>query len=116
MPRMLRELQARPELGFLHAEQYFGRTTLMVQYWNSFEQLERYARSRDHAHLPAWAQFNRAVRNNTDVGVWHETYVVTPGAFECIYVNMPPFGLGKVGPLVEATGARERARDRLRAA
>lgn len=78
MPRMIRELSAQPELGFLHAEQWFGRTTIMVQYWQSFDHLETYAKNRDHVHLPAWAAFNRHVGNNGDVGIWHETYRLSP--------------------------------------
>ena len=38
MPRMIRELQRRPELGFLHAESWLGRTTIMLQYWRSLDQ------------------------------------------------------------------------------
>ena len=36
MGRMIRELQAQPELGMLHVESWVGRTTIMVQYWRSF--------------------------------------------------------------------------------
>ncbi|WP_439577225.1 monooxygenase family protein, partial [Elioraea sp.] len=43
MPRMLKELQARPELGLLGVR-YLGRLSF-VQYWRSFEQLEAYARA-----------------------------------------------------------------------
>jgi Domain of unknown function (DUF4188) len=32
MPRMLVELRQRPELGFVHAEMWLARTTIMVQY------------------------------------------------------------------------------------
>ena len=64
-----------------------------VQYWRSFEQLEAFARSSDHAHLPAWREFNRLVRDNGDVGIFHETYRVGPGTAESFYGNMPPFGL-----------------------
>ena len=50
MPRMLKELSARPELGLLGFENWFGLTNAMViQYWRSFEHLEAYARSRDAA-------------------------------------------------------------------
>ncbi len=38
-----------------------------------------------------------------------------PGDYENIYVNMPPFGLGKVGELAPVHGKREGARDRLTA-
>jgi hypothetical protein len=113
MPRMLRELAHKPELGLLGAEQWFGRTTIMVQYWRSMADLMAYAKSRDSEHLPAWKEFNRLVGTNGDVGIWHETYRVRPGDFENVYVNMVPFGLGKVGQLVEATGHHARAEGRL---
>jgi hypothetical protein len=113
MPRMLRELGQKPELGFLGAEQWFGRTTLMLQYWRSMDALLSYAKSRDASHLPAWRSFNKLVGTGGDVGIWHETYRVRAGDYENIYVNMPRFGLANVGELVEARGKRERARDRL---
>src|SRR6476469_1932241 len=70
MPRMLAELQARPELGLLHARQSFGLGSAMViQYWRSFEHLEAYAKQRDLAHLPAWQAFNKAVASDGDVGI-----------------------------------------------
>lgn len=44
------------------------------------------------------------VAGTGDVGVWHATYVVAPGSYENIYVNMPPFGLGKVGQRARRPG------------
>jgi hypothetical protein len=90
MPRMIRELEANPRLGFLGADVWFARTILAVQYWRSFEALEAYAHAHEKAHLPAWASFNRAVGANGDVGIFHETYRIEPGACENVYVNMPP--------------------------
>lgn len=116
MPRMIAELSRQPELGFLGADGWYGRTTLMVQYWRSFEQLEAYAKARDKAHLPAWAAFNRAVGGDGDVGIFHETYKVAPGSYENIYANMPPMLLGRVTGLVPVRGAYEGARGRLGAA
>lgn len=113
MPRMIRELYRQPELGLLHAESWFSRTVLMVQYWRSMEQLLAYATNREAEHLPAWTAFNRSVGTNGAVGIWHETYGVAPGRFESIYVNMPPFGLGKAGSVVPASGNRKSARGRL---
>ncbi len=113
MPRMIRELRRRPELGFLHAEMWFARTVIVVQYWRSMDQLLAYATNREAEHLPAWKAFNRAVGTSGAVGIWHETYSIAPGRFESIYVNMPPFGLGKAGSLVPAMGKRNSARDRL---
>ena len=58
MPRMIRELSALEDSGFLGAESWFGNPTAILQYWKSFEHLERYSRANDQAHLPAWAAFN----------------------------------------------------------
>jgi hypothetical protein len=117
MPRMLRELGQRPDLGLLHARTHFGlRGAMMVQYWRSFDALEAYAHAKDRAHLPAWQAFQRAVGTNGDVGIWHETYVIKAGAYENVFVNMPPFGLGAAGVLRDATAARREARGRMNAA
>ena len=113
MPRMIRELSRQPELGLLHAESWFSRTLLMVQYWRSMEQLLAYATNREAEHLPAWKAFNQSIGTNGAVGIWHETYGVSPGRFESVYVNMPRFGLGKAGSLVPASGRRTSARGRL---
>ena len=117
MPRMLIELQKHPELGLLHARSVFSFPDAMViQYWRSFEHLEAYAKQRDLAHLPAWQAFNKAVGSNGDVGIWHETYVIAPGKYETVYNNMPPFGLGLAGRLVDAVGGRQQARQRMKSA
>jgi hypothetical protein len=113
MPRMLKELYRQPELGFLHAEMWFARTTLMVQYWRSMEQLLAYAKSKNAEHLPAWQAFNRSVGTDGSVGIWHETYAVSPAGHESVYVNMPAFGLGKAGSLLPATGLKHSAAGRL---
>ena len=113
MPRMLRELQADPASGFLSGEAWRGNPTVMVQYWRSFDDLERFAKDASRAHRPAWQAFNRATAGNADVGIWHETYRVRPGDMETIYNNMPPFGLGRATRQVPAQGHRECARDRM---
>ena len=115
MPRMLRELQADAESGLLGVESWFGKTSVMVQYWRSFEHLERYAKDAARAHRPAWGAFNRAVGSNGDVGIWHETYRVRPGDFECFYNNMPPFGLGRAARQIPARGRHESAEGRMAA-
>jgi hypothetical protein len=93
-----------------------GLGRVIVQYRRSFEHLEAYARAKDKKHWPAWVDFNRRVgRNRSDVGIWHETYIIKPGNYEAVYSGMPPYGLGKVGKLIEATGNREAARSRIAA-
>ena len=95
MPRMQKELAGKPEAGMLWQRNYFsGRCSLTVQYWQSIEKLFAYAHDRDGAHFPAWAEFNRKARDNHAVGIWHESYALTPEACENIYRDMPPFGLG----------------------
>jgi hypothetical protein len=114
MPRMLKELFRHPELGMLEARIFLsGRTLMVVQYWRSFEQLHAYAHARDKEHLPAWAEFNRKIGGNGAVGIFHESYLVPAGGYECVYANMPPFGLGKAGKVVPATGRLESAKSRL---
>lgn len=114
MPRMLKELFKRPDSGFIHAEYWFGRTTIMVQYWRSIEQLEAYAKDKAAEHYPAWKEFNLKIRMSNAVGIWHESYKITSGTYENIYVNMPAFGLGKAGKLIPAIGKFEAAADRVK--
>ncbi len=116
MNRMINELQQLPTAGLLNYESWFGRTSIMVQYWRSFDALEQYAKQADLKHRPAWADFNRKVNSNGDVGIWHETYTVSPGQFEVVYNNMPNFGLAKATSSIPATGQRKNAKERMRAA
>jgi len=113
MPRMLRELSANPDSGFLGFHQWLGNPTIALQYWRSFDHLERYAKDAARQHRPAWAAFNRAVASSGDVGIWHETYRVRPGDFECIYNNMPLFGLARATRAVPAEGQRQSAGGRI---
>jgi hypothetical protein len=109
MMPMLRELYRHPEKGFLGGEFFFyGRGPALVQYWRSFEDLEGFARNPDDPHMPAWQRFNREARSSGAVGIWHETYLVEPGAYETIYANMPEFGLAKATERVPAVGGRRR--------
>lgn len=113
MPKMIKELSRLPpdDTGFLG---HNGIGMAMVQYWRSFDHLERYARSQDHLHFPAWVDFNKRVKGaRGDVGIWHETYLVPNGQYEAIYSGMPRYGLGRVAELIPATGNRNEARQRL---
>lgn len=93
MPKILRVLDEHPELGCLGYQQWFGRTTVTVQYWRDFESLDAFARDPGLPHLEPWRRFNRLVRSSGDVGIWHETYQVRAGGYEALYANMPVFGL-----------------------
>jgi hypothetical protein len=116
MGRMLPELMAQPELGLLSARTYWsGRVIMLVQYWKSFEHLERYARAKDRQHLPAWvAFFERARKGARATGIFHETYQVGPGTAESLYVGMPEtFGLAGALGAIPVTSGRNAARQRM---
>ena len=116
MTPMLVTLFTHPESGFLHAEYFWNlRGPVLIQYWESFEALEKFARNPSDPHLSAWKKFNQAVGSGGSVGIWHETYQVAADQFECVYGNMPAFGLGKALEHVPAVGSRETARLRLSA-
>lgn len=112
--RLLPELFADRELGLLGARTFWsGRVILVLQYWQSFEHLTAFARSTDHPHLPAWRDFNRRIRDNGSVGIWHETYRVGPGRVEAIYGNMPRFGLALATSHVPVGAGRQAAATRM---
>ncbi|PWU70370.1 DUF4188 domain-containing protein [Gracilibacillus dipsosauri] len=95
MPGMIKELYSnKEELGFLSMESYFGlRTTVMIQYWRSLDDLLAYAKG--EKHLKAWESFNKKIGNNDSVGIYHETYELKKQQYESVYGNMPLYGLGK---------------------
>lgn len=95
MPPMIRELYMNKDLGCLSMEHFYSlRTTLLLQYWRSEEDLMAYAKGQKH--LKAWNEFNKKIGNNDAVGIYHETFLVKQGNYESVYGNMPKFGLGKV--------------------
>ena len=114
MGPMIRTLYEHPEKGFLGAQTFFNlRGVVTIQYWRSFEDLERFARDRDDPHLAAWKQFNKSIGSDGSVGIWHESFLVDAGKYEALYGNMPVFGLASAAKHVPATGRRETARRRL---
>jgi fumigallin biosynthesis monooxygenase-like protein len=112
MQGMLKYLGEHPEKGLLGWQQ-LGFGTANVQYWRSFEHLERFAQDQDDPHLAAWRAYWRRVGRSDRTGIWHETYLVRAGEYEAIYGNMPPFGLGRATDLVRL-GSEAGARARLR--
>lgn len=94
---MLKYLTEHPEKGLLGYEQT-GLTT--IQYWRSFEHLERFAKDTDDPHLDVWRSYWKRLGRSPRTGVWHETFLVRAGEYEAIYGNMPPRGLGRATELV----------------
>ena len=115
MGPMLSALYRHPEKGFLGARAFVSwRQVIVVQYWRSFEDVERFARDQNDPHMPAWRRFNRAVGyKRPSVGIWHETYLIEPGHYEALYGNMPAIGLASATKHVPITARRDTARQRV---
>jgi hypothetical protein len=86
---------------------------MVTQYWRSFDHLVSYAQAGEQQHVPAWREFNRRVGSDGTVGIWHETYQVAAGRYECIYRNMPRMGLAAAAEFVPATEWLHDARSRM---
>ena len=110
MQHMLKHLMKDPEKGLLGFEMGFPT---IVQYWRSFDHLEAFARDETDPHSVAWRNYWKRVGQDSRSGIWHETYLVRADEYEAIYVNMPPFGLGKAGTL-EPLAKDSRARLRIK--
>ncbi len=93
MSSMLRQLQSDPTLGLLAATLTYTPHPLLIQYWKSPDHLHRFARDPGLTHLPARRSFNRLLTDSADVGLWHESYVITPETTRTLYRNMPRMGL-----------------------
>jgi len=114
MWRMIFEQRRDPRCGLLSGEYgSVGNPIVYLQYWRSYDDLEAYAREANRKHRSAWIDFYRSIGTGGDVGIWHETYRIAPGHYECVYINMPPFGLGRTAPLVCAQHGRTTSRSRI---
>jgi hypothetical protein len=103
MTTMLRTLHTYPDKGFLGGQTIlYWRGIGLLQYWRSFEDVERFARSPAEPHLAAWRRFTKTIGADGTVGFWHETYLSEPGKHEAVYGNMPLFGLAAVARHVPA--------------
>jgi hypothetical protein len=113
MRHMLDYLMEHPEKGLLGYQSNLPSLTT-VQYWRSFEHLERFARDENDPHLAPWRAYWKRVGRSDRTGIWHETYLVRAGEYEAVYGNMPPYGLAKATELVRLsadTTARRRLRE-----
>ncbi len=113
MPRMLAHLAGHPEAGMLGCHSWFGRTTLLLSYWQSPEHLQRFAADRDAPHQQPWRDYMRRLQGSGDIGVWHETYQVPVTDQEAVYVDMPVFGLARATRHVPIGAGMQTARQRL---
>jgi Domain of unknown function (DUF4188) len=96
---LLRELNDNGDPGFLGGQTWFGRTTVLIQYWRSIEELEVYSKAKHKNRTPAWETFNRAVEGTDSVGVYHEFYSIEEGCYDNTFINMPRTLLSSVAPI-----------------
>lgn len=115
MPRMLFHLATHPQDGLLGSHLWFGRTVILLQYWENPEKLRGFAADSDAPHLGPWRRFMRTVGKDDAVGIWHETYVAPAGSRESIYVNMPAFGAAKALSHVQVGDGARTASQRMSA-
>lgn len=114
MPHMLEVLAKNPAKGLLGVHNWMRwREALSVQYWRSFDDLENFARNPSDPHLQPWKDFHQRIGSDGSVGIWHETYLVDARQYECVYGNMPLFGLAAATGHIAAVGNRETARLRI---
>lgn len=116
MPKMMQALIPNKSLGMIHGEhffRFFPITTTLISYWETFEQIDHFAHDKNLPHAKAWAQFIKSVGNNGAVGIYHENYKVKSDSLECVYGNMPQFGLGKAFKHIPVTKENHTARQRM---
>jgi hypothetical protein len=102
MPGMLQELVTAPDGGLLGYRLFIGpgpRQAMLLQYWRGSDDLLRFAREASGMHRSAQRRFWRHYGSGGAVGVWHELLPVAAGAHHGVYGNMPPMGLGALGPI-----------------
>jgi hypothetical protein len=110
-PRMVREQAPAGLLGSRYLRDGWQGPTI-VQYWASFEALERYVAAPGTEHRRRWQRFDARAAESDAIGIWHETSLVE--SYETAYRHVPPHGLGAAGSeLVPADAERETAAGRL---
>src|ERR1700712_1996346 len=115
MPKMLKFLAQHPESGMLGFHNWFGRTTILLSYWRTAADVQRFASDPDAPHAPAWRAFNSKIGASPHVGVWHELYTIRPGDAEAVYVNMPRFGMAAAGEHLAVTNGMRTSKQRMSA-
>ena len=109
-PQIQKAVDAKPEGLLRHENMFYSLVPLHVgmrQYWRSFEELEKWAKTLPHQSW--WQTF---LKDPGGTGFWHETYF-RRGGVEAIYDDLNErIGLAAFAPVVEAHGPMFSARQR----
>ena len=101
---MKRDLnERREELGFLGMASWRGderrsnNTYNLTMYFKNVESIHRFAH--EPIHREAWDWYD--MKKHSHIGVFHETFCVPAKAWETVYVNCRPVGLGRLAEKVD---------------
>ena len=70
-----------------------GNVLVTISYWKSIEHLHAFAHG--PTHRLGWDWWAAQNKKYPHIGIMHETYGVPTGAWENIYQNFQPFGMGE---------------------
>ena len=73
----------------------YSNTIITISYWHNLDSLHAYAHGPKHQE--GWNWWNKVAREHQHLGILHEVYCAPKGGWENIYINCPPFGMGKCG-------------------
>ena len=109
-PKIRAAVDAQPPGLLRHENMFYSLFPLhggMRQYWRSFEELERWAKSLPHQTW--WVDF---LKDTGGTGFWHEAYF-RRGGMEAVYDNISDrLGFASFAPVVPAHGPMFTARQR----
>jgi hypothetical protein len=78
--------------GWRGGERGSNNTGMTVIYFRNIEGLNKFAQ--DPMHREAWEWWNRFKDDYPHIGIFHETFVALPGAWETIYHHIRPVLMG----------------------
>ena len=92
--------QRRDEFGMLSTtmwrstERETNNNLMMIAYFRDIQDLNRFAH--DKVHREGWDWYHNFAKKsgNKHIGIYHETFVASPGQYETIYVDCVPTLLG----------------------
>lgn len=93
--RMYKELQTNKDSGLLWGKFFTSKrpfTTLILTYWKSSEHIHRFVSDPKYSHIKSTIEYYQKFNRDPHIGVWHETYEITPNHAETMYYGMEPFG------------------------
>ena len=92
---MLSELDASEADGLLAHELCLGRSSIVIQYWQSLAELQTYAREKLTDDGSAWQGFHQCLERD-ELDVWYEAYRVSQGRYSLLPAQSMPIGSAPV--------------------